>query len=60
MSLTSCVFVHDHLFCLKERVGWVLLELLKKKNKEGAVIIMCIVHAPASLTAECVFNASRK
>lgn len=53
LCMTTC-------FCLKERVGWVLLELLKKKNKEGAVIIMCIVHAPASLTAECVFNASRK
>lgn len=47
-------------FCPKERVEWVLLELLKKKNKEGAVIIMCIVHAPGPLTAECVFNASRK
>lgn len=60
MPLTSCVFAYDHLFCPKERVGWVLLELLTKKNKEGAVIIMCIVHVPASFTAECVFNASRK
>lgn len=45
MPLRSCVFVLDHLFCPKERVGWVLLELLRKKNKEGAVIIMFIVHA---------------
>lgn len=54
------MFAHDLLFCLKERVGWVLLELLNKKNKEGAVMIGCIVHAPGSLTAEGVFNASRK
>lgn len=54
MPLRSCVFALDHLFCPKERVGWVLLELLRKKNKEGAVIIMFIVHAPGSLTTECV------